>query len=180
MRVVIPVTMTLEEFRDKILPLKNKLFGFALRYVQNRQVAEDIVQDVMLKVWDNKDELKEIKNIEAWCMTLTRNRSLDHLKAKSSKTSELTDNHMSLVSDSTPDKLLERSEVMKKIKEVVDQLPLKQREVVELRDFKGFSYKEIAEIVGTDINLVKVNLHRARKTIKEKVIQWTSYGIESA
>jgi RNA polymerase sigma-70 factor (family 1) len=180
LRVVFPVTMTLEEFRDKILPLKNKLFGFALRYVQNRQVAEDIVQDVMMKVWDNKNELKEIKNIEAWCMTLTRNRSLDHLKAKSSKTSELNDNHMSLASDSTPDKLLERSEVMKKIKEVVDQLPLKQREVVELRDFKGFSYKEIAEIVGTDINLVKVNLHRARKTIKEKVIQWTSYGIESA
>ncbi|MFT4678799.1 MAG: RNA polymerase sigma-70 factor (family 1) [Flavobacteriales bacterium] len=171
--------MTLEEFRDNILPLKNKLFGFALRYVQNRQVAEDIVQDIMLKVWDNKNELEEIKNIEAWCMTLTRNRSLDHLKAKSSKTSELNDNHMSLVSDSTPDKALERKEVMTKIKEVVDKLPIKQREVVELRDFKGFSYKEIAEIVGTDINLVKVNLHRARKAIKEQVIQWTSYGVES-
>lgn len=171
--------MTLEEFRDNILPLKNKLFGFALRYVQNRQVAEDIVQDIMLKVWDNKNELKEIKNIESWCMTLTRNRSLDHLKAKSSKTSDLNDNHMSLASDATPDQALERKEIMVKIKEVVDKLPLKQREVVELRDFKGFSYKEIAEIVGTDINLVKVNLHRARKAIKEQVIQWTSYGVES-
>ncbi|MCB0762885.1 MAG: sigma-70 family RNA polymerase sigma factor [Flavobacteriales bacterium] len=172
--------MTVQEFKDTVLPLKNKLFAFAFRYVRNREEAEDIVQDVMLKVWNAQEKADDIKNIEAWCMTLTRNRSLDVLKSKSSQTSELQDYHLSPSQEATPDVQLERKEMMSKIKKVIDMLPLKQKEVVELRDFQGMSYKEIADILGADINVVKVNLHRARKTIQEKITQWTTYGIESA
>ena len=68
-----------------MLPLKNKLFRFALKMVHNVAEAEDIVQEVMIKIWDQRDSMSEIKNIEAWCVRLTKNLTFDKLKSKHSK-----------------------------------------------------------------------------------------------
>ena len=64
--------MSLQTFTNEVLPLKDKLYRFALRIVRDTQEAEDVVQDIMIKVWDKRDEWKNWSSIEAMCMTMTR------------------------------------------------------------------------------------------------------------
>ncbi|MCB0851808.1 MAG: RNA polymerase sigma factor, partial [Bacteroidetes bacterium] len=73
--------MTAEQFQQLVLPHKNKLYRFALAYLDEAN-AKDIVQEVMLSAWEKIQDPRSVNNIEAWCMTLTRNKSLNMLKKK--------------------------------------------------------------------------------------------------
>ena len=70
------------EFTQRIAPMQNKLFRFALRFVADAAEAEDIVQEALIKVWNRRNELDQYRNLEAWCMTVTKNLALDKLKIK--------------------------------------------------------------------------------------------------
>ena len=72
--------MTTEQFQTRVLPAKNKLYRYALSIVSDDELAKDIVQEVFIKLWNQRERLAEIKNIEAWSMTLTRNQSLEKLQ----------------------------------------------------------------------------------------------------
>ena len=74
--------MKLEEFTSMILPIKDKLYRFSLNIVGNVAEAEDVVQEVFIKLWKKSSEMSVINNKEAWCMTLTKNLSLDKLRSK--------------------------------------------------------------------------------------------------
>ncbi len=69
-------------FRDDVLPLKDKIFRLSLRITLSRAEAEDIVQDVLIKVWNRRDDLAEVDSIEAYSLTVCRNLSLDRLQRK--------------------------------------------------------------------------------------------------
>ncbi len=73
--------MYLEYFKKEIFPLKDKLFRFARSYIRDNGTAEDIVQEVFIRLWNKKSDFKKIKNIEAWSMTITRNLVYDILKS---------------------------------------------------------------------------------------------------
>lgn len=171
--------MTKEEFENNVLPLKNKLFCFALSILKNKEESRDVVQDVMLKIWSSGKKLKDYNNLEAWCMTLIRNRSLDKLKVKSNRFEQVDGKYD--ISSETPDpmKKLVQKDLLDRIGKIIETLPANQQEAIQLRDFQGYSYKEIAEILEIDMNLVKVNIHRARTTIKKQIIKLNSYGLQS-
>ena len=71
--------MHLEYFKNEIFPLKDKLFRYAYSLLKDRAEAEDVVQEVFMRLWQKRDELINIKNIEAWNMTMTRNLTLDRI-----------------------------------------------------------------------------------------------------
>jgi len=77
--------MDIEEFKIRLLPLKNKFYRLAMRLLYNREEAEDVVQDVFLKVWKMRDGLEKYRSVEALMMTMTRNMCLDKLKMKKIK-----------------------------------------------------------------------------------------------
>ena len=77
--------MNLEAFEKRVLPAKNKLFRFALRFLGNEEEAKDIVQEVFIKVWNGRDQMDKVQNWEAWCMRITKNLSLNILKKKRSR-----------------------------------------------------------------------------------------------
>lgn len=168
--------MTKEQFQNSVLPLKDRMFRLAFRYLNNRSDSEDAVQDVMLKVWENADA-SEVKNLEAWCMTLTKNKSLDMLKRKGRTEVNLDGAkvHPKVVND--PSKIMEMGESIAKVKSIIQKLPEGQRLAIELRDFQGKTYAEIAEFMEVDISLVKVNLHRGRKRIRETWDKTVQYGL---
>ena len=76
-------------FRNDVLPLKNQLFRLALRITLNREEAEDIVQDTMIKVWDKRYEWSSIDSIEAYSLRVCRNISLDRLKKRDNQNDSL-------------------------------------------------------------------------------------------
>lgn len=169
--------MTPDQFKSKVLPLKNKLYAFAMSFLSNSEEARDIVQDVMVKIWEENKSIEEYRSIEAWCMTLTRNRALDRIKRKDYRQEDVTQMYDLHELTDSPDVILEKTELLSKIKKLVSTLPAKQREIFVLRDYQEHSYEEIAEILQIELNQVKVYLHRARKFIKEEITKVQLHGI---
>ena len=89
------------------LPFKDKLYRFALNIVGNTFDAEDIMQELMIKIWNRMDQFKEIDNKEAWCMTVTRNMAIDKTRNKKTNVQDISDYHHLKDADDTPDKKLE-------------------------------------------------------------------------
>ncbi len=173
------MNMSLEAFKTKVLPVKEKLYRFALKLVKSEPEAQDIVQEVLIKVWDKRNEMDEVENMEAWCMRVTRNLSLDKLKSKhASKTSGMEEDfEISQGEKVTPYRSTEMKDIMENIGNLISSLPDKQKQVIQLRDVEGFSYKEIGDIMEIDMNQVKVNLFRARKAVRENLLNINAYGL---
>jgi RNA polymerase sigma-70 factor (family 1) len=170
--------MDLIKFQNTILPIKDKLFRFALRIVGNPMEAEDVVQEVFIKLWKNKTKLDEINNLEAWCMSVTRNLSIDKVRSKFRRETELPEGIDWKDNNISPHKNAELSDAVARVRKLMQQLPESQRQVMELRDIEELSYQEVADALELSMEQVKVYLHRARKTIREQLIQSESYGLQ--
>lgn len=175
--VVFDMSMSRDEFQHTVLPLRDKLFRFSFRFLMNREDASDVVQDVMMKFWEQGAKMAEINNVEAWCMTMVRNKSLDQLKRKGRQSSSIEEEFQHPSHYHHPEKQLEQKEALEKVKAQIALLPMNQRTVLELRELQGKSYQEIAEVLEMDISLVKVSLHRARKKLREMWIKENEYGL---
>lgn len=164
-------------FRNDVLPLKNQLFRLALRITLSREEAEDIVQDTMIKVWDKRYEWSNIDSIEAYSLRICRNLSLDRLKKRDNQNDSFAEEQLDTVHTSTPQDRLIDQDRLRVVKEIVDSLPEKQRSCMQLRDFEGKQYKEIADILGITEEQVKVNIFRARQAVKQRFQKIEQYGL---
>lgn len=170
--------MDLEAFQNRVLPTKNKLFRFALRFLGNEEEAKDIVQEVFIRVWNGREQMQQVENWEAWCMRITRNLSLDRIRLINRKQTRPIEESLSIAhADLTPYQSTEMEENMQKITQMIDALPEKQRQVIHLRDVEGYSYQEICDILDLDMNQVKVTLFRARNAVREKLTKIDAYGL---
>ena len=159
----------MKEVLKAILPIKDKLYRYALRIVGNEMTAEDVVQEVLIKVWQKKSDLEKIENKEAWCMTVTRNLALDKLRRKKVIHDNVDDHRNIADNGMTPYRSLQSDDTMGIIQHAMSQLPESQQQVIHLRDVEGYSYQEIADITGYSLDKVKVYLHRARITLRHKL-----------
>jgi len=166
-----------EEFRKIILPEGRRLYAFAFRYMNNREDAEDIVQDVMTKLWENRDTLERYQNIGAWTTTMTRNMCIDRLRRnkklhleneESLEAAEAYVHYGGNINDSR-----EASALVIKI---IDRLGEPYKSAVILRDVEGYSYEEAAEVIGTNVNALRTTLSRARKYVREELEKIYRYG----
>lgn len=165
-------------FRNDVLPLKNELFRLALRITLNRVEAEDIVQDTLIKVWDRRFEWESIDSIEAFSLTVCRNLSLDRLRKKENSNDSLEDvNIAEPVASSNPQDQMIQEDRVSLVRQIIDSLPEKQRSCMQLRDFEGKSYKEIAQVLDITEEQVKVNIFRARQMVKQKYLKLDNYGL---
>jgi len=166
------------DFRYDLLPLKNKLFRLALRITLDSAEAEDVTSDTLIKVWNKREELKGVESIEAYCMTVCRNLALDRHEKKEAQNLSLEANEIDAADNSfTPDEQLERDEKLRKVHELFNQLPERQRTIMQLRDIEEKSYREIATIMGVSEEVVKVTLFRARQAIRKQYDKIENYGL---
>jgi RNA polymerase sigma factor (sigma-70 family) len=170
--------MNLEAFQNKVIPAKNKLFRFALRFLGKEDEAKDVVQEVFIRVWNGREQMNEVQNWEAWCMRITKNLSLDRIRSLNRKQTQPIENGLQVRHlDLTPHENTELQESMHRISILISELPEKQRQVIHLRDIEGYTYNEICEILEMDMNQVKVNLFRARTSVREKLVKINAYGL---
>ncbi|MBD9180186.1 MAG: sigma-70 family RNA polymerase sigma factor [Odoribacter splanchnicus] len=169
--------MELEEFKSTVLPLRDKLFRIAFCITRSREEAEDVVQDVMLKVWDRPETWKEVDSTEAYCCRMARNISLGRLALKGNHTEELNGQQVSVGRADLPNERVEKEESLGMLRKLIARLPEAQRMVVQLRDVEGMSYQEIARVLEVSEEWVKVNLFRARKEIKGLFLKIENYGL---
>ena len=156
-------------FRDDIMPLGDGLYRMALRLQLSRQEAEDVVQETMLRLWQRRLQWADMQNIEAFAMTVCRNLSLDILRRHARRADTSADS-LADVPDTaphaSPELLAESHDRMETVRQLIAQLPEKQRTAMTLRDLEGKSYRDIAEIMQVSEEQVKVNIFRARQTVK--------------
>lgn len=173
--------MTSNDFKVKLLPYNQKLYRLCLRFVLQQQEAEDIVQEVYLKLWNIRDKLEDINNLEAFSSTMAKNLCLDRLRLKRGRMTldldALLSNSKSITLD--PQQQTENTDNYRIIKKIIDHLPEQQKFIIKLREIDELSFEEIEKITGLSINNIRVCLSRARNSIKNELIRIHEYGTDN-
>jgi RNA polymerase sigma-70 factor (ECF subfamily) len=169
--------MDLQMFKQKVLPVKDKLFRLAKTMLRHHEEAEDALQEVFLKLWTNQHKLAACTSVEAFAMTVTKNLCLDKLKAKTPRhLADITE--MELDSgDTTPYQSFEFRNSAEIMRRLVDQLPEQQRLILHLRDVEGYSFDEIEQITQLPLNTIRVTLSRARKLVRDRYLKIEKYEV---
>tara|TARA_R110001583_G_scaffold115703_1_gene266255 strand:+ start:3943 stop:4485 length:543 start_codon:yes stop_codon:yes gene_type:complete len=169
--------MTQTEFLNIVMPFKDKVFRLAKRLLVSTEEAEDATQEVLIKLWNNKNKFEAYKNIEAFSMTMTKNFCLDKLKSKQAQNlkivhSNYQDKNISL------QKEVELRDSLDWVGRIIADLPEQQKMVIQLRDIEQYDLDEICEMLEMNNTAVRVALSRARKTIREKLTNTHNYGVK--
>lgn len=161
-------------FKQLLLPLYPRLHRVALRLLGNVEDAEDMVQEVYMKLWSKRDALPEVKDVEAYCVTLTKNMCIDRLRL--AEVEEVDVETMTLPIAATDDvaRRIEERDTVEHVKAFVVTLPENQQRVITLRDIEERSFEEIEQMTGLTAVNVRALLSRARKAIRER---FKSYNI---
>jgi len=168
--------VTQTEYLNIVMPFKDKVFRLAKRLLVSREEAEDATQEILLKLWKNRDQFEKYKNIEAFSMTMTKNFCLDKLKSKQAQNLKIV--HSNYEDGSTPlQKQIELNDSVDWVGKIIEELPEQQKMVLQLRDIEQYEYEEIEKVLNMNATAVRVALSRARKTIREKLTKTHNYGV---
>jgi RNA polymerase sigma-70 factor (ECF subfamily) len=145
-----------------------RLLSFALQYVHVKETAEEITNDVFIKLWNRKEYLDQVNNISTYLFVSVKNLSLNYLKQYSHVhiVLENTEGDTKLVNREDPEQQLEWKEMNFQLSQAIDNLPDQCRTVFKLIKEDGFRYKEVAEILGISPRTVETQLFRAIKKLQ--------------
>ena len=161
--------MNQETFKNTVFVLKDEMYRFAKRFLVSSDEAQDLVQDLMMKFWQKKDELAGL-NIKSYALKCVKNECLTMLKHET-------------VKQNFADFQIHRSELYKmevnnlkeKIINFINELPEKQKMVIYLKDVEEYEISEIGEMLDMEDNAVRINLMRARQKVKESINKLYAY-----
>lgn len=160
--------MELEKFKLDVVPLRNKLQNVAKNMLANEVDAEDAVQETFLRLWNQRSQLSNHPNVGGFAMQTLKNICIDKLRAERHNVSL---DGISIAGNSiTPYTFTEQQDSVLIIRNIIDSLPETQRHIITLRDVDGYELGEIAAIIGSEESTVRVNLSRARKTVRDKFL----------
>ena len=160
------VNMEQEQFKREVLSLRKQLLLYARSFFENQEDAEDVVQEVLMKLWYMRKELHQYDNVSALSIQITKHLCLNRVKAVQRKTVSLE--HCSIESElPSPYSQLEQKDEVSHVLKIIDRLPKLQQDVLRMRHIDGLGIEEIAGITGSKPEAVRMNLSRARKKVKE-------------
>lgn len=159
------------KYNSLISQLKNKIFNYASYMVNNRMDAEDITQDVFIRLWNNFDKINLTK-AKSWLLKTTHNLCIDYLRKRKNlmnKSERINENTISNGKDilSDPEISYRRNMLKERINNSIKELPDNLKSVFVLYEIEGFKYREISKVLNVPLNSVKVYLLRARKKLQE-------------
>ena len=155
-------------FKQLLLPLYPRLQRVALRLLGNAEDAEDMVQEVYMKLWNKRDALPDVQDVEAYCVTLTKNMCVDRLRNAEAEKADVDEVPTMLAATDDVEVQVERRDAVEQVQRIIGTLPENQQQVITLRDMEDCSFEEIAEQTGLTAVNVRMLLSRARKTIRER------------
>lgn len=156
-------------FKQLLLPLYPRIQRVALRLLGNAEDAEDMVQEVYMKLWNKRDALPDVQDVEAYCVTLTKNMCIDRLRMAEVEKEDVDEVPTMLAAIDDVEAQVERRDAVEQVKQIIETLPEHQQQVITLRDMEDCSFEEIVEQTGLTAVNIRMLLSRARKTIRERL-----------
>lgn len=147
--------------------MRPALLRMAIRYLENSDEAEDVVQDAMLKLWFLRDRLDQYRSVDALAIVITKHLCINRLRGIRIEKVDL-EQGISMGGGENPEMKLVEEENMQEILEVISTLPDLQQAVLRMKHLEGFEVEEIARLTGSTPVAVRTNLSRARKKVKEQ------------
>ena len=155
-------------FKKQLEEMRPRLYKVAYSWCHAADVADDLVQDTVVKAIRNANSLRDMKKMNSWLFTILANCWRDYLRRQ--KPTDDIDECI-FTDDDTPELAQERQNIADIVQQAVATLPQGQRQVLSLVDLEGFSYAEVAEIVGIPTGTVMSRLNRARKALAEQLLE---------
>lgn len=154
--------MTTKEYNTAVDDYSDNIFRFILKQTRDKMLAEDIVQETFVKVWEKHREIQAVK-IKSYLFTTAYHLMIDALK-KEKRTTEITNNEYNTSTENT-----HQFDIQRVLHEALNLLPEIQKSVILLRDYEGYHYDEIAQITDLSESQVKVYIFRARQALKNYI-----------
>lgn len=161
--------MEQSKFEIEAKRMRPALLRLALRYMEDADEAEDMVQEVLLKLWFLRHRLDQYKNLDALAMVITKHICCNHLRQRKLMTVTLEEG-LSVGGDEGPEMSLVREERMGELLAMIETLPDLQQSVLRMKHIEGFEVEEIARLTGSTPVAIRTNLSRARKKVREQFI----------
>jgi RNA polymerase sigma-70 factor (ECF subfamily) len=159
--------MEQEQFIREIVPLRKSLLTYAGRHIQGGEdEAEDVVQEVLLKLWDMRCELLRYENIPGLAFRITKHLCINRLKVRE-RYGQAPNEWIAGGETDSPYRRLEQKDQVEHLGQIIDRLPPLQQAVLRMRHMDGLEVEEIAGITGCRADAIRANLSRARKKVKE-------------
>ena len=155
------------QYKEMFKRYYKPLVYFSYRYVKDVQIAEDIIQDVFINIWNKRETLDFSLNFKSYLFSSVRNHSLMHLN-KESKFEHVNLKLLTEKSDNNPDTIVESKELEKIVAKIILELPEKRREVFCMSRFDKLTYSEIADALSISVNTVETQMSRALKYIRKR------------
>ncbi len=168
--------MDKKEFTEVVMPIKDRLYRLAKRILISTDEAEDAVQEVLFKMWKEKQNLTDYKSPEAFAITMTKNYCLDRLKSKQASNLKIV--HSNYPTSQNIEREVEANEGVALVFKIMETLPEQQKIILQLRDVEQLEFSEMAIILDSNETAIRVALSRARKTVREAMIKKYNYGIK--
>lgn len=165
--------MKTDLFKNEIMPIRDKLFMTAYRMLEDRDDAEDAVQETLIRLWNLRDNLEKYNSLTALAITVIKNHCIDKIRLRD-RNEPIEDELYRRAGPDNPYLQLERKNSEEVLKAIIEGLPALQKAIIKMKDIEEYELSEIAEITGTNIEAVRVNLSRARKKVREEYIRITT------
>ena len=167
--------MEIKAFKKELIPVKDKLYRLARIMLKNHEDAEDALQEIYMKLWKNNELIEDLKSPEAYAMKMMKNLCLDRLKSRKNKTMVAVEEHDIGKENITPFSMVSFDNLKDLMLKLFSTLPEQQRMVIHMRDIEHYSYQEIEQVTGMNVNAIRVNLSRARKSVRGNYLKIRDY-----
>jgi RNA polymerase sigma-70 factor, ECF subfamily len=151
------------DYNDAVKNYARNIFRFVFKNLRDKDASDDVVQDCFLKLWQNRAVVDKQK-VRSWLFSVAHHAMINYAKAEARKTGLENAGAVLTASRSTPE--FDLKEILEKS---LQELPPLQRSIILLRDYEGYNYREIGDILKLGESQVKVYLFRARQRIKDSI-----------
>ena len=161
-------------YKKQLEEMRPRLYKVAYSWCHAADIADDLVQDTVIKAIRNASSLRDMKKMNSWLFAIMANCWRDYLR-KQKPTDDIDE--CIFTNDDTPELAHERQNITDIVQQAIASLPQGQRQVLSLVDLEGFSYTEVAEVIGIPMGTVMSRLNRARKALSEQLLELKEQNI---
>lgn len=170
--------MKIDRYNELMLSTKDVVYRVALSLVGNAADAEDVTQDIYEMVWRRRDEILNMSNPRAYVLRSVRNLCFDRFRAVDRHERSLAASGYASECSADYRAQYDAADQCRIVERIISQLPERQRLTIHLRDVEQWEIDEIAEVMQSDETSVRMNLSRARRTVREELLKIMNYGVQ--